>query len=239
MNNVKVLDIRVDLVDFDDTINHIKNCISNQQYAHIITLNAEMVMYCHKDPDLKNIINSSSLVIPDGIGVVWALRRKGFKINRLPGIELVDKLFEISQKQGYRIFLLGSKPEVLEKAYDNIINKYRGINIVGIQHGYFTESEEELIINNIKRVFPDILLVALGVPKQEKWIAKYQSIINVPICIGVGGTFDVLSGDKKRAPVFIQKCHMEWLYRLCQEPSRWKRMLVLPKFVKEVLTSDR
>lgn len=230
-----VLGFQVDCIDFNCLFEKIKSAISNKELINIVTLNAEMTIFALEDKELADIILNSSVVIPDGVGVIWALRRKNVNIERLSGIDLVNSLFPHAQENKYKMYFLGADSSVVGTAAKNIQRKFPILDIVGNRHGYFSAEEEEEVAKDIKKAEPDILLVALGVPKQEKWIAKWQKFINVPVCMGVGGTFDVLAGRLKRAPAIIRRCNMEWLYRLYKEPWRWKRMHALPKFVQAVM----
>jgi len=230
-----ILGLPVDCIDFNCVLDHIKYAIDKRELINIITLNAEMTMLALEDKELADIILNSSLVIPDGVGVIWALRRKNVNVQRLAGIDLVNALFPHIQENKYKLYFLGADSSVVSTAAKNVQRQYPSLDITGDHHGYFHTEEDENVANIIKEATPDILLVALGVPKQEKWIAKWQKFINVPVCIGVGGTFDVLAGRVKRAPSIIRRCNMEWLYRLYKEPWRLNRMQVLPKFVQAVM----
>jgi len=236
-NVVKVLDIPISILDLPQSINVIKNAINNNDKLHIITVNAEIIMLSRKDIDFKNILISSKLNIPDGSGVVWALRRKKTKVNKLAGIDLVENC--VKHLTNSRIFLLGSQEEVISKAFENLTNKYKNNNLIGYRNGFFDEKDENDIIKQINDLNIDILFVGLGVPKQEKWIRKNIDKINAKVFIGVGGSFDVFSGKIKRAPKIMINLHLEWLYRLYKEPWRWKRMLALPHFVYTVLKEDK
>lgn len=224
----KIMDVPVDAVSMDEALTMIKNKIDQKSKLHVVTINAEMIMLTKTDLEFFEILKNAGLLIPDGSGVVWALRKNNIKVKKLPGIELAENCIgNINSK----IYMLGGSPEVIKKAYDNLNHKYPNNNIVGFSDGYFKTENEDEIINKINATNADILLIGLGVPRQEKWITKNMSKINASVLIGVGGSFDVFSGKIKRAPILMQKFHLEWLYRLYKEPWRWKRMLVLPKFV--------
>ncbi|MDD3031707.1 MAG: WecB/TagA/CpsF family glycosyltransferase, partial [Atribacterota bacterium] len=180
-------------------------------------------------------------VTPDGSGLLWATATlENPLIERITGIDLINRICQSSVEKGYRLFLLGAKEDIINKAVVNLEKKYPGINIVGFHHGYFKqegytgnqyEKNEKDIIREIKEKKPDFLLVGLGVPKQEIWISKYKDLLNVPVCIGIGGSFDVLSGKIPRAPLWMQNHGMEWIYRLIKEPKRIKRVIALPYFM--------
>lgn len=203
-----------------------------QTDIHVVTMNAEMAFETLNNIKLKQVIQSADIVIPDGIGVVWAINRMGFSIDRLPGIELVQALLNVKH---VKIYLLGSSQDTLQSLLNKLPHDYQHAEIVGSHHGFFKPEEEMDIIDEINQSRADILLVALGVPRQEFWIYKNRHHIKVPVKIGVGGSFDVLAGKLQRAPDWMQKHHVEWLYRLIQEPTRWKRMLALPQFVFRVI----
>ncbi len=198
---------------------------------HIVTLNAEILYKAQTDERLMNIINNAALVTADGSGIVLAARELcGKEIERVTGIDLMQELCRQSAACGWSIYLLGAAPGVAEAAAKNLQEQY-GTIICGWHDGYFSETEQAWVIGEINEKKPDILLVALGAPRQEFWIEDNQDRLRVPLVIGVGGCFDVISGNIKRAPLMFQRMGMEWLWRLLKEPWRYKRMLALPKFV--------
>ena len=205
--------------------------------GQIVTLNAEMTMAALADPALEGAIRGADLVIPDGAGVVWALGREGIRVRRAPGIELARKLLEHAATQGWRVALVGSTPQVLEQLCPRLVREIPGLQLVMAIHGYcdprsWPELEERLLSRH-----PDLTLVALGVPRQELWIQALPHPLP-GLWMGVGGSFDVWAGSKKRAPLWMGRLHLEWLYRLIQEPTRWRRMLALPAFVRAVLSGS-
>lgn len=233
-----ILGCRVDLITAEEAVGGVKDIIDRGRPAHIITLNAEIVYQAQTNQSLQAIINSADLVTPDGIGIVWGGRKLGFDIKeRVTGIDLFYRLCEEAPKQGWKVYLLGSAPGVAEAAASQLTAIYPGLQVGGTHHGYFTEEDMPTMLQEIRQVAPHILFVALGAPKQEIWIKKYKEQIQVPACIGVGGSLDVIAGHKKRAPEWMIKFNLEWLYRLLAEPSRWQRQLVLPKFAGLILKS--
>ena len=231
-----ILGCSVDTMNMEGVVAQIKQYLSQGISAHIITLNAEIVYSAQKDLELKRLINSAALVTPDGIGTVWAGRVLGYEIpERVTGIDLLHRLCRESLRAGWGISLLGAAPGVAEQAAEKLREDYPGIKITGVQHGYFQEEEIPAILHSINEQAPDVLLVALGAPRQEFWIRKHQRELGVPICIGVGGSFDVVAGNKKRAPELMIKMNLEWLYRLFKEPQRLQRQLVLPLFMTLVI----
>jgi N-acetylglucosaminyldiphosphoundecaprenol N-acetyl-beta-D-mannosaminyltransferase len=207
--------------------------------CHVVTLNAEMTMQAETNPALAQVIRQAELVIPDGAGVVLYLRLQGRKVKRCPGIELAESAIDRS-RQGdspHPIFFYGGAPGVAHRAATHLKQRYPGIAISGTQHGYIGAEEEEEFREMLQQLQPSLILVGLGVPRQELWIAEHRHLCPQAIWIGVGGSFDVWSGTKSRAPAWIGDNHLEWAYRLYQEPWRWRRMLALPKFAFKVLAA--
>lgn len=240
MKKINVFGVKFSDVD-DETLQEIltKN-IEGANNFKIVTPNPEIVMSACKDESLKNLINNSDLVLKDGIGIVIA--QKIAKINangRQTGFDTLKKILKIANDRNLKIYIVGAKQEVLDKAISNINKDYPNIKIAGSHNGYFelgTDKEVE-IINDIRQKEPDIVVSAMGFPKQELFISKLDSLTSMSI--GVGGSLDVISGNLKRAPRWIQKIGMEWLYRLIKEPSRIKRQLVIPKFLLKVITHKK
>lgn len=192
------------------------------------------------EPEFKKILQNASLVTADGAGITWALRKKyGIKLSRVSGVDLVEKFCARSAKKKYRIFFLGASPGTSENAAENMMNRYPGCQIVGVHHGYFSPEENQEIAKKIAETHPDFLFVALGMPRQEKFILETMAIHQVPVAIGVGGSFDVLSGNVQRAPKIVQKMAMEWLWRLINNPSKIQKVKQLPRFAFMVLRSSR
>jgi len=202
----------------------------------IFTPNPEMVMLTRRDHEFKEILNGGDLVVPDGIGVVYASRLTKNKIrSRVPGIELVIDLFDRIKDYEYSVYFLGAAPDVADAAAQAAQARFPGLRIAGTFHGYFTDVDDDDIINKINAANPDILLVGLGFPRQEKWIDRHKNRLNCKILMGVGGSFDVLSGKVRRAPKFFQRLGLEWLFRLLRQPHRIWRQRVLLKFILVVL----
>jgi N-acetylglucosaminyldiphosphoundecaprenol N-acetyl-beta-D-mannosaminyltransferase len=200
--------------------------------THVVTLNSEMVMQAEENLALANAIRQADLVIPDGAGVVFYLRFFGQTVERCPGIELSEALLRLAGEAGQEcpVFFIGGKPGVAQTAADNWQNRSPGLSIIGVQHGYLTPEDEQQLFQTLQQKQPRLIFVGLGVPRQEFWIIQHRHLCPNATWIGVGGSFDVWAGVKDRAPVWMQKLNLEWLYRLYQEPWRWRRMLVLPKF---------
>jgi len=206
--------------------------LQQRQSVHVVTLNAEMAMAAEKDGALAAIIRQAELVIPDGAGVVLYLNLRGQQIKRCPGIELSELLLQraVRQEQPCPVFFYGGKPGVSQAAAEVLRHRMPELAIAAIHHGYGTATEQQQILQALKDLQPAIVLVGLGVPRQEFWIAEHRHLCPHTIWIGVGGSFDIWAGVKTRAPGWLRDNHLEWMYRLYQEPWRWKRMLALPKF---------
>lgn len=205
--------------------------------TQIVTMNAEIAYAATEDQTFYDLLQQAEVIIPDGIGVVWALGHQGVKVLRIPGVELVESLFRHAASDGLRLAILGSSDETLAAFKAQIPARFGAVEPVYCRNGYFKSEDEAQILADLKAARPQALFVALGVPKQEAWIARYKAELGIPLIMGVGGSFDVLSGRLQRAPGWMQKAHLEWLYRLYQQPTRWRRMLALPKFVLKVLRS--
>ncbi|MBI5021922.1 MAG: WecB/TagA/CpsF family glycosyltransferase [Ignavibacteriales bacterium] len=234
--SVKILDVRVDRVTMKDTLNFVKSAISDGGYHQIVTVNPEFVMKAQKNILFRNILNEAKLSLPDGIGIVLASKLLGKQIpERVTGVDTVERISELARDNDWRIFFLGAADGVAEQAANILRTKYPGIKIVGTFSGSPRIEDEDDICSKITDAKPHILLVAYGAPNQDIWIARNQKKLQVPIAIGIGGTFDFIAGVSPRAPLLMQKVGMEWLYRLIREPWRWKRMLALPHFAALVL----
>lgn len=206
------------------------NRMQQQQGTHVITLNAEMTLQGNQNQTLGQIIQAADLVIPDGAGVVLYLRLYGRKIQRCAGIELSEQMIQAAATQGQSIFLYGGKPDVAAQAAIAWQQKLPGLQMAGTENGYVKGEALDALRDRIAQTQPALILVGLGVPGQELWIAENRHLCPNAVWIGVGGSFDIWSGTKERAPAWLADNHLEWLYRLYQEPWRWKRMLALPKF---------
>ena len=204
----------------------------------IVTANPIMVMTAQKDAEFMQILQSADLIVPDGVGILWAARRKGVDLpDRVTGVELAYGL--LGSKVSPKVFFLGGKEGVAEKAAQKARELFPGVRISGTHHGYFSSDEEPRIVRDIRETESDLLLCAMGSPKQEKFIWKYKNELGAKVGIGVGGVFDVLAGEKKRAPEIIQNLGLEWLYRLILEPGRIKQDALLFEFALRILLSGK
>lgn len=238
----EILGIPIDMVTMDGAKEIFRGMMEEEGVGMVVTPNSEIVVNATKDEELKNIIEEADLVIPDGVGLVYASKILGYELKeRVTGIDFLNEILDYLQNTGKSLYLLGSKnsePEtVAEAAGKKMIEKYPELNIVGTHHGYFKPDEEEDIVEKINDSGADFLCVALGSPKQEKFIKKYKERLNVKGAIGVGGCLDVWAGNVERAPEFYRNHGLEWFYRLMKEPSRYKRMGALPLFMIKVFKS--
>jgi len=235
-DTVEVLGVKIDKISLDEAFEKAKILLKEDGVSMIFTPNPEIIMRASEDEEFKKILNSADICTPDGIGVVYAAKiLKNPVKERVPGFELSNMLMKSVSKTGEKVFLFGSKPGIAERAKENIEKLYPGIVIVGTRDGYFKKEDEASIINQINKSGAKLLYVCLGAPKQEKWIYENREKLNVNLCLGVGGTLDVLAGEAKRAPKLFLKLNLEWLYRIASNPSRWGRFFALPKFMLKVL----
>ena len=235
---ITILGVKIDNITRDEAGEITETLIkeSNKTCKMIFAPNVEFIMMAQKDKEFFDLLQESSLSTPDSIGVMIGakLQKKCFK-ERIPGQSYFRKIIELSNEKGYSIYLLGGKPGIPEKTKENLEKIFPKVNIVGVHNGYFDENEEKEVIKEINELQPNVLFVALGAPRQEKWINKHRNELKVDVAAGQGGTYDYEAGKIKRAPIWIQKIGMEWFWRLCREPSRIKRQLVLPVYLFKVL----
>ena len=237
---VNILGVDVDAVTMAEAVDVVRRAMDTRAGVMVATANAEMLMRATHDEELRRILNASALVVPDGAGTVWAARHLGHAMpERVAGYDLAQELLRCAPAEGRCVYFFGSAPGVAEKAKAKAEQLYPGIEIVGVRNGFFSPADNAAIIAEIRAACPDLLLVALGVPKQEKWIAAHLAELDVPVAIGVGGTLDVMAGVMKRAPLWMQKAKLEWLFRGLMQPKRAGRLLALPKFVLKVHASRK
>ncbi len=230
-----LLGVIIDCLTLDQVVARIEAFIAEKQPHLVVTADSTGLIIARHDQEFRRIVQSADLVTPDSVGVVWALRRRGFPVQRVSGVDLVDRLCAASADKGHRIFLLGAAPGVAEEAGERLKLKYPGCNIIGARHGYFPTESDEVVAAEIAEAKPDILLVAMGMPRQEKFIRATRGIINAPVAMGVGGSLDVFSGRTKRAPGWVQRAKLEWLWRLILDPRKMSKVKHLPTFAWLVL----
>ena len=237
---VDILGVAVDRLDMPTALKRLDEFLRSKTPHIVVTADAAGIVQAQGDPEFLKILKTADMVTPDSAGVLWAAKKKGEPIKeRVSGVDLTDKLCAMSADKGWRIYLLGSQPGVAELAAEKLRLKHPGCNIVGARHGYFPAESDEIVAQEVAAMKPDILLIAMGIPRQEKFIKKTQRIIGASVAMGVGGSLDVFSGKAKRAPVLFQKLKLEWLWRLVLNPSKISKAKFLPKFVMMVLKSGR
>lgn len=248
-NRVDLLGCPIDAISMKETIEIIDDAIKNKSQLQHVVINGAKFVNMRKDIALKNAILDCDIVNADGQSIVSAARLLNIYIpERVAGIDLMSELVNLSSIKGYKVFFLGAKEEIVSKVVDIYTKKYSKSVIAGYHNGYFSETEEIEVAKKIENSKADILFVAITSPKKEIFLNKYKNEINIPFVMGVGGSFDVVSGFTKRAPLWLQKIGMEWSYRVFQEPKRmWKRYLttnsifiylILKQKIKIMLTKD-
>ena len=231
---VEILGVPFDNITKEQAVDHAFALQPEHKAYYVVTPNPEIVMLARDDEGMLSAAKEAELVIADGIGVIYGARILGTPlIDRIPGIDFTSALMEKMNREGRSLFLFGSKPGVAEKAAENLSVKYPNIKIVGTNDGYFTDDEP--IIEKINAAKPDLMLVCLGAPKQEKWMQKNAHRLDVGIMVGAGGSLDVFAGVVERAPEVWQRLGLEWLHRLLKDPKRIGRMMKLPKFIFAVI----
>ncbi len=233
-NRVNILGVPVDHVTMESTLQIVAGWIDQDpiQCHQICTPNPEFVMRAQQDADFLSILQQADLSIPDGIGLIYASGWYGNRLpERVPGSELVNHLARLCAQKGQRLFLLGAAEGVAARAAEIYCDRYPGLQIAGTWSGSPDPAENDAIVQKIVSAQTDVLYVAFGAPNQDKWIARNSGQLHgVKVAIGIGGSLDFVTGRITRAPRWVQKVHLEWLYRLWKEPWRWRRMLALPKF---------
>jgi N-acetylglucosaminyldiphosphoundecaprenol N-acetyl-beta-D-mannosaminyltransferase len=223
-----ILGFYLDKMTLDDCVSRLEAIIPTRRPHHIVLLNAAKIVKAQRDAELAHIIRTADLVGADGVPIVWASRVLGQALpGRVNGTDLMHRLIELAERNGYRLYLLGAKQNVIEKTVATLIKSHPNVKIAGYRNGYFKSVEEEKeAVRTISKSGADILLVGMSSPMKEKWVRRHIAEITVPVIHGVGGSFDILSGEIKRAPYWMQHHGLEWFYRLLQEPRRlWKRYL--------------
>ncbi|MGZ9586289.1 WecB/TagA/CpsF family glycosyltransferase [Paenibacillus marinisediminis] len=233
---VPIYGIPFSSLSMKETVAWLSEAIIQRRSTHVITANPIMVMAALENDNFMRVMQQADMIVPDGSGIVWAANYAGAPLaERVTGFDLLHELMRTGEQHGWRVYMLGAAPEVIQAAKERLQQQYPGVQIVGARDGYFGAAEDEQVVEQIRAAAPDILFVARGADTQEPWIAKYRDSLNAALMMGVGGSFDVISGRMKRAPQWVQQMKLEWLYRLVKEPTRYKRMLALPKFALKVM----
>lgn len=238
---VTILDVPVHRVTMDETLRRVQHFMEEPRLQQIVTVNPEFVMTAQRDPAFLRILQEADLCPPDGVGLLYAARWYGRPLpERVPGSELVYHLAGLAARQGWRLFLLGAGPGVAEEAATILQDNYPDLAIAGTYAGSPAPAENEAIVRRINDSQADLLYVAYGAPRQDKWIARNREALKtVRVALGVGGALDFITGRAVRAPRWVQRLGLEWLHRLLHEPWRWRRMLAIPHFTLKVLLSGR
>ncbi|MBR5429749.1 MAG: WecB/TagA/CpsF family glycosyltransferase [Firmicutes bacterium] len=238
---IRILGVRVDEYDMQQSLDLIGAFVAQgrSEMRQVVTINPEGVWLAVGDPELAAIVEQAGLVTPDGTGVLWAAERLGTPLReRVPGIELLEQICRRGAEQGWRVYLLGAKPGVAEAAAARLQEKYPGLIVAGCDNGYFRDREEQAI-SAVRQAEADVLFAALGMPYQEQWLYQHRQELGCAVAVGVGGSFDVLAGLVRRAPRLWQKLKLEWLWRLLSDPKRWRRYLVIPRYMRAVRQEAR
>lgn len=227
---LEVMGVQFDNVTMEEALERAQEFLSADRPAYVVTPNAEIVYEAMHDEALCGLLNGADLVLPDGAGVVLASKILKTPLKqKVAGVDFADNVLELLAKNGGSAYLLGSKPGVAELAAEKMIAKHPGLTICGMQDGYF--KDEAQVIAKINEAKPDFLFVCLGAPKQELFMVNHRDELQVKLMAGLGGSLDSFAGTVKRAPKWMIRLNLEWLYRLIKEPKRFKRMLRLPKFL--------
>ena len=237
---IKILGVPVHPMTMAEAVNSLEQRMLGGEQTFVVTANAEIIMMCQDDAEYNNIISKQAeLVLPDGAGAVWAGRHQGYKgPERVAGFDLYNQLLALSAQKGYKAYFFGGSPGIAEAAKAKSEEMYPGVQVVGCHNGYFTDADVPAIIKEINNSGAEMLFVALGAPKQEKWILAHRHELRPRILMGIGGSFDVLAGKMERAPKWMQDASLEWAFRLYKQPSRFMRMMALPKFALKVMFSS-
>mgnify|MGYP001046305636 CR=1 FL=1 len=230
--STNILGVRVDLVDLPQTLQLIENFIDSGRPHQIVVVNVSKIVRAQYDDFLKKIINDADLVGADGVPVVWMSKLFKPEIpGRVNGTDLMEALVAAAAQKGYSVYFFGAEDDVINKVVAFYSKKYPTLKIAGARNGYFSEDEEIDIVKQIRKSNADIMFVGFGSPKKEIFINKYKYQMNVPVIHGVGGSFDVVAGKTKRAPVWMQKYGLEWFFRILQEPKRMLKRYLITNFL--------
>ncbi len=225
----ELLGTTVHAVSLPEALQWVEQSIASRSGGYVVTLNGAMLVQTARDDELREVVNNAGLVTADGIGVILAARILGVDVvERVAGIDLTVAVCARAAAAGYRIYLLGGAPGVAVAAADTLRDRFPGLQIVGLHHGFFRPEDEAAVTAAITHARPDVVLVAFGAPRQELWMRRWRRELGVPVAIGVGGSFDVLAGRVPRAPRWMRRLGLEWLYRALREPRRWNVVRTIP-----------
>lgn len=233
---VRLLGVELDPVDSAQALARIEALAAAGGCHQVVTVNPELVIHAWRDPTYRAVLNQAALRLADGVGLLWAARLLGQHLpERVTGVDTFERLAQRCAAVGWRVFLLGGAPGVAELAAERLRARAPGLRVAGTYAGSPSPADEADILRRIRAAAPDVLFVAFGSPAQERWIARHRDHLAVPIAMGVGGAFDFVAGRVARAPHWVQRAGLEWLFRLARQPWRWRRQLALPLFVALVL----
>ncbi|WP_376792021.1 WecB/TagA/CpsF family glycosyltransferase [Thermoflexus sp.] len=234
----RILGVRVHDVTMEEALRIVDAFLAEGGAHQICTVNPEFVMHARRNLPFFQVLERADLNVPDGVGLLWAGRILNQPLReRVPGVEFMEALAARAAERGWRIFLLGAAEGVAARAATALRSRYPGLTIAGTFAGSPRPEDAPEILERLRTAQPDLLFVAYGAPQQDLWIARYQPELRIPVAMGVGGAFDFIAGVVPRAPRWMREHGLEWLYRLIQQPWRWRRMLALPRFVLAVLAA--
>ena len=239
---IQILGITIDPLTMKETVDAVEQYVLKKHPLHLMGVNADKINQCHEDEKIKKIVNESGIINADGASVVLASKFLGAPVpERVAGIDLMQNLLELSNKKGYSVYFFGAKEEILQDMLKIFEERYPALNVVGYRNGYFSPKDEKYIQEDIKEKKPNFVFVGITSPKKEYIIQSFMDNGINTVFMGVGGSFDVLSGHIKRAPLWMQNAHLEWLFRVANEPKRlFKRYFVgNVTFIKRVLDEKR
>lgn len=252
---VEVLGVRVDDVGYDEACAVAERLIERGGAHHFATVNPEFIMTARRDPEFMAVLSRTALNVPDGVGVLWAARRKGVKLReRVAGVNLMLRLCALASRREWRVYFLGAQPGVAERVAAAMVLKYPGLTVAGTFAGSPRREEELAIVERVRASRPQLIFVAYGAPAQDKWLARNLPLLTPPLAshhptaeisplgivgMGVGGAFDFIAGVQKRAPEWMQRANLEWFYRLLRQPRRWRRQTALVHFVLAAMLESR
>lgn len=236
MKRISILGLPVDTLSMEEALSEFDKLVSGEELSVIITANSIMLEDATRQEELAGIINRAALVIPDGIGLVYASKIKKEALSeRVTGIDFCYNALKHCAEQKKKVFFLGAKPGIAQEAANRLMNDIPGLEITGTRDGYFKAEDEADVVEQINASDADFICVAMGSPKQELFLERHRNELKAKVGVGVGGSFDVWSGNTRRAPEFYCKHGLEWFYRLINEPYRFWRMLKIPVFLIRVL----
>ncbi|HIC88007.1 MAG TPA: glycosyltransferase [Anaerolineae bacterium] len=232
-----ILGVRVHAVTWEEALAQIERFVAGGGAHQVVTVNPEFVMAARRNLEFREVLNSADLALPDGVGLLWASRLLSWRRSELPrlqervtGSDSVPRLSALAARHGWRVYFLGAAPGVAEQTAAILAQRYPGLVVAGSYAGSPAPAEEDHIVQRIRATQPHLLFVAYGAPAQDLWIARNLARLQVPVCMGVGGAFDFVTGVTRRAPLWVQRLGLEWLHRLIHQPWRWRRQIAVWQF---------